>query len=693
MPVGNISSQYELDWDIAQSSQNIAGNTSSVYGRLIIRKKSGSGYWSNTACSWNVNINGAVYSGTFTYDFRNYGELTLWSGNVTVTHNDDGTKTINSSGYANMNSPSGNATVGRTLTLTTIPRASTPSMAAPTTGSAVTINIARATSGFTHTVKYQFGDFSGTIGTGVATSVSWTPPHSLFDQASVRNLEKGNGSITVDTFSGTTKIGSKNIGFTLTLNASQKPTMTSATFSEATTAPVNIASVIGAYVQGQTTLNYTVNGAAGILGSTIASYSIQVGDLEVDTATPTGKTSPITNSGTVAVKVSVIDSRGRASNVWTTNITVLAWAPPKITTLDVQRAKADGTLDPAGSYLRIVLAGTVSSLLVANAQKNTLTYKTDTRVVDASTWTSKRNTAAGAVTSVSVTYVISPYVETGSFDVRTLITDRFATTTVLRSISVAVVSLMLGSNVASIGKFWERGTLDIGGDVYSTGNYYTQKGGFNHGPTAMRDSIYGSPSVIGDQVKLANLMPVWFNTDHGWWESYYVSTGASGLAVRGISVNADNGWYPIWDGPRIHAFGTQVQASLNTYVGNWTGGMTKGDSSHGAILSGNQLQVKLAGRYEAFVRAVAQPGNGTANFHFRLLNDAANVVVDSLDGGAVVLSADRATRYETLWPDQMAHKNQRFALFTHAGSLAMNLYGDPGGIFTVKYISPPFDRQ
>lgn len=467
MPVGNISSQYELDWDIAQSSQNIAGNTSSVYGRLIIRKKSGSGYWSNNACSWNVNINGTTYSGTFTYDFRNYGELTLWSGNVTVAHNADGTKTINSSGYANMNSPSGNATVGRTLGLTTIPRASTPSMGNPTTGSAVTINIARASSGFTHTVSYAFGNQSGTIATGVATSVSWTPPHSLFNQGAVKNTITGTGSITVDTFSGSTKIGSKNVGFTLTLNANQKPTMTNATFSEATTAPVNIASVIGAYVQGQTTLNYTVNGAAGILGSTISSYKIQVGSQSLTSDTATGKTPAILDSGTVAVKVSVIDSRGRESNVWTTNLTVLAWQPPKITSLDIQRAKADGTLDPAGTYLRIVLAGTVSSLLVGSTQKNTLTYKTDTSVANANSWTSKRNTSAGAVTSVSVTYVISPYIETGSFDIRTTITDRFATTTNLRSIAVAVVALMLGSNVAAVGKFWERGTLDVGGDIYA----------------------------------------------------------------------------------------------------------------------------------------------------------------------------------------------------------------------------------
>lgn len=467
MPVANISAQYEVYWDIAQASQNIGANTSNVYGRLIVRKKSGSGYWSNNANGWDVNINGWTTSGTYTYDFRNYSELMLWQGNVDVGHNADGTKSIGSNGAASMSSPSGSARVYRDLGLSTIPRASEPTMGNPTTGSAITINMNRKSGSFTHTVRWGFGTQSGTIATGVTDNVSWTPGHSMFNQDSVKNTAQGTGTVWVDTYNGGSLVGTKSVGFTLTLAASQIPTLTGATFSEAVTSPVNIASVIGAYVQNQSKLNYTVNGGAGILGSTIADYEFVVGDLT--TTGKTGVTGFIPNSGTVAVKARVKDSRGRWSNYWTQNITVLAWQAPQITNLNIQRSLNNGTLDPAGTYLKVVYTATVSTLLVSSAQKNTLTYKTDTSLAGANSWTNKRNTAAGAVATVNASYVISPYVETSSFDVRVQVLDRFATSTVQRSIPVAAVALDLGLTTVGIGKFWERGTLDVGGDIYSDG--------------------------------------------------------------------------------------------------------------------------------------------------------------------------------------------------------------------------------
>lgn len=470
MPVANIgSSAYELDWDIAQTSQNVGANTSQVYGRLILRKKSGSGYWSYSTNSWSASIDGQNFSGNFTYDFRNYSELMLWQGTVTIGHNADGTKTVASSAYAAISAPSGNATVYRTLPLSTIPRASQPSISGSVvTGNTVTINTNRLSSAFMHLVRWSFGSMSGTVAGDVATSVNWTIPHNLLTQ--IPNAASGVGYIYLDTFNAGTLIGTKSVNFTLTAGADQIPTLTGATIAEAVTSPVDIASVIGGYVQSQSKLSYSITGAAGIQGSSIASYSFKVGS--VTSTAVSGTTDFIKDSGTVVITVTVTDTRGKTSTPWTTNISVLPWVPPQITTISAERALSNGVVDPAGTYLKVTLIGSVSSLLVGS-EKNTLTYKTDTSIAGANTWTNKRNTAAGSVTTINTTYVISSYVETNTFDVKTQLIDRFSTTTVIRNVTVAGIALDLGLTNVGVGKFWQRGTLDVGGVGYSSGGFYS----------------------------------------------------------------------------------------------------------------------------------------------------------------------------------------------------------------------------
>ena len=37
---------------------------------ILVRKNSGSGYWTSASQGWSVSINGATFSGGWTYDFR-----------------------------------------------------------------------------------------------------------------------------------------------------------------------------------------------------------------------------------------------------------------------------------------------------------------------------------------------------------------------------------------------------------------------------------------------------------------------------------------------------------------------------------------------------------------------------------------------------------------------------------------------
>ena len=109
-----------------ENSYDVATNTSNVGYRLQL--KSGSaGRFSDYTANYSVTINGTVVkSGSGTYESQSYNTAqTICEGTTTVTHNSDGTKSIDCSAILDFQSgtyspgdfkPSGN------LTLTTIPR-------------------------------------------------------------------------------------------------------------------------------------------------------------------------------------------------------------------------------------------------------------------------------------------------------------------------------------------------------------------------------------------------------------------------------------------------------------------------------------------------------------------------------------------------------------------------------------------
>src|SRR5699024_1638500 len=134
-----------------------------------------------------------------------------------ITHDSDGKKSVNVT--VNITDNAGDTgRISQTLALTTIARASTPTLSASSVaiGSAVTINTNRASSSFTHTATFKFGSLTKTITTKNANaSFTYTPTADLATQ--IPNGSSGYGGITLTTYSGTTAIGSKTINLTVTV--------------------------------------------------------------------------------------------------------------------------------------------------------------------------------------------------------------------------------------------------------------------------------------------------------------------------------------------------------------------------------------------------------------------------------------------------------------------------------------------
>jgi hypothetical protein len=387
--------------------------------------------------------------------------------------------------------------------LPTIPRASTATFAGGATfdaGSTVTINTNRASGSFTHDITWAFGSQSGTIANGVADSVAWTPALTMLTQ--IPTATAGVGNITVVTKSGGSVIGTKTTAFTLRAAADIVPTISSLTVSDDNP---TVASVVGQFVQGLSTLKATVN-AAGIQGSTITASSFTMSG----TTVASGGTVRVSGSGSIPLTASTTDSRGRIGT-WSGTITALAYANPLFNSVLVRRSSAAGVVDDNGTSLRVDLNCAVSSL-INGTERNNLTIKVYTRPYGTTAWTARNVITPGAL-AYNSNFVISGganYPIDQSFDVRVEITDKFNTAAAQTVVATSAVFMHWGKTGVGMGKFNEKGTLDVAGLIYADG--YGEKF-VTDWNTAMLPGYYASDNAA------TNGPFAW------WWQAHVVRNG------------------------------------------------------------------------------------------------------------------------------------------------------------------------
>ena len=216
-------SYFWVQW--SQNSQNIEDNSTIINWSCGFHP--GHKYYLNAIKMSSVVINGVeVYSGGTYSNITDYKDRTFASAVLKIAHTPDGSKSFTISGFSGWIYNSGTTYASsQTFTLPTIPRASSVSCSTANIGSNATITINRASTSFTHTLTYSFGSLSGTIATKTSsTNISWTIPTTFYGQ--IPNSKSGTGTITCDTYSGSTLIGSKSTSFTATVSESaSKPTL------------------------------------------------------------------------------------------------------------------------------------------------------------------------------------------------------------------------------------------------------------------------------------------------------------------------------------------------------------------------------------------------------------------------------------------------------------------------------------
>ena len=412
MATATFSGQYgrnmSLELKAELTGQNIAGNYSSVHVTAYLHTNGYASMWGVSADA-TITINGGSAIEHPGINIGTNSAQKIWDHTYNVGHNNDGTKTVgvklsvglNTGGY-------GSAMVAFDYRLPDIPRASSVSDMTGTLGSAMTININRKVSSFTHTVKYYFGNLSGTIATGVGTSVSWTPPLNLATQ--IPSASSGWGNITVDTYSGSTKIGSKSAQLTLNVPTSMTPSLDSITLTDSNTAVKNLLNTANTFAEIVSDIKVAFNSATGVQGSTITDYHAEIVNKNQSTNANNGNLGLMKWNGSAQVKAWVVDSRGRSSNAVTTSITVLEYFLPTLTFTAIR-----GDTNQSSDKIVVSRTAKIAPLRIGNVQKNSFKLSFKTAPFGSTTYTA--DTGAGVNDKVTNTLTNSKATLSGTFDI------------------------------------------------------------------------------------------------------------------------------------------------------------------------------------------------------------------------------------------------------------------------------------
>lgn len=460
---GSYGSHMKFEVLMGTVSQSVANNTSVIRVWCNLYTDGYASMYGVTA-PLTIQVNGGSAIENVTVNINANSKITLWQKEYTIGHNADGTKTTNVYLKLDLNTGGyGSAAYGWNPTLTTIPRASDVSAATGTIGSAMTINISRKSSSFTHTVKYSFGSKSGTIATGVGTSCSWTPPNDL--ATIIPNATSGLGGITVETYNGSTKVGSKSAQLTLNVPSTMKPTFTGITLSDNNTTVQNLIPDGNTFVEILSLVKVTFNGASGIQGSTIKGYKAELVNNNQTVTSNGGVFGIIRKTGEITVRASVQDSRGIWSNTRDTKITLLEYFSP-LNSFKVERSSS------ARTTLTVTRTAKIAPLTVGGKQLNKMTISFKTRPVGTTEWTVNNGAASGTFTTVSELLnssanLAGTFAGTKSWEVYGEVEDLFDKTPFSAIISTDSVLVSKTKNGLGIGKIRERGMLDVGGDIYA----------------------------------------------------------------------------------------------------------------------------------------------------------------------------------------------------------------------------------
>ena len=461
----NSNNGLYLNVYIEQGAQNIANNSTTVNWRVTVsRPVYFHTYNLQGDSTLSLSLDGRnVHSSNPTWEVWD-GEATLASGSSTISHNADGTKSFDLSCTFNPNNGLHQTmTVRANVSLTTIPRSSSVRVGTGVIGNSVTININRQNPSFKHTVRYKWAGKSGTIASNVDTSATWTIPVDFAND--IPNSASGTGTIYVDTFSGSTKTGTQSTTFTASVPVNVKPTFSGITLSDVNGAAQNLISNSDTFIQVISNIKVAFNGAKGTYGSSITGYRAEIVGKNQATNSNGGSLGIMNYHGTIKIRASVSDSRGRWSDAREVSVTVLEYFAPALSFSIARTGSTSSTLTATRN-------AKIAPLTVGGRQRNTMTLTFKVAKLGTNAFTVDNGQATGTWSSISSLVnsqanLAGNYLANQSWVVIGILEDKFTRTEFMVNVATESVVFSYDRSGVGVNKIRERGALDVKGDIFA----------------------------------------------------------------------------------------------------------------------------------------------------------------------------------------------------------------------------------
>lgn len=371
---------------------NTSNNTSKV--RILWKSTQSGDSWNGypQSATYTLYITGTAdgLSGEYSVDYTlpQNSTVTILDRTITVTHKSDGTGSVSVNTWMDTRISAGVVRLSKSLTLTTIPKASSLDALSCSTlyfdGTFSYLykpkhtswynrcSIALDLDGALTTIKsYNLGQKKATQQTATVT-LSEDELSVIYNK--LPSTDRGKLRFTLRTYSDSgysTQIGDdvyKEITCRIPDIDSTKPTVTM-TLTPVSSLPSPLNTL---YIKGKSKVKVALTDGEGKYGAEVTSYTVEVAGKR---GTPPYTSDYLTTTGNVNVKGTVTDSRGY-SRKYSRNVTVLSYNAPQIIPISGEsevvaaRCDASGNIVANGTYLKIKAKRSYKKIYISGVNKN-----------------------------------------------------------------------------------------------------------------------------------------------------------------------------------------------------------------------------------------------------------------------------------------------------------------------------------
>lgn len=400
---------------LTESNAVISSNTSKV--RILWKSTQAGESWNGytRTAKYYVSINGgAEKEYMVSYTLPQNSTATIADTTITVSHKSDGSGTVKVRTWMDTGISAGVVEQTKTLTLATIPRASSMDALSCSTAylnGTMTYKYTPKSANFYNRCNIALnldGVYTAvkTINLGQKAASQQTATVTLSESElsiiynKLPSAKKGTLRFTFRTYSDSgysTQVGDapyKEVTLTIPNISATQPTATMAVSPVTSlSSPFNTL-----YIKGKTKVTVTLTGGEGKYGASVVSYNVSVEGKSGGVPYTSGY---LVTPGNVTITGTVTDSRGY-SRKYTKTITVLDYSVPQIVPIsgesEVVAARCDssGNLSDNGTYLKIKAKRSYSKVISSGAQKNlcSIRYRYKAEGGSYSSWTTILATTA-----------------------------------------------------------------------------------------------------------------------------------------------------------------------------------------------------------------------------------------------------------------------------------------------------------